>query len=228
MSDIVKKEDKHIANMVNDLSDYLPDETKKELTDTQIQSLNKYSDSTKFGITGVAPIICKDEACVYLLKCPLFRAGIARPIHKDCPVEEFNQKRWLEQFANASGINIEDMTESAYDMMLLEDLANYQLLEFRAIMELAENPRIHIREVSGIDHLGNEMVTSHMNQVINFKEKMAKTKMKILRELIATRKAKSEEQASFRDRSSAAAEMIARVKQMKEKVIDADYEVKDG
>src|SRR3990167_7961033 len=147
----------------------------------------------QFGITGIAAMVCKAEQCPFYSRCPLNLNNIPLPVGKSCPVEEGLQQVWLEQFAQASGIDLSNINESAYDMLLLNDLANYQLLETRAAMELADNPAIHLKEFVGYDAKGNAIHTTEMNKIILFKEKMAKMKMKILRELIATRKSKSEE-----------------------------------
>lgn len=202
----------------------LPDVTRSSLTQDQRDSLGAYVKNMRFGISSVAPMICRDDKCPYFNKCGLVRANIPRPIGKDCPQEDALQKVWIDQFAKDLGIDVDDPSTSVYDMLLLNDLANYQLLEVRATMELSENPKIQTKSIVAIDpKTGNPIYRPELNQIILFKEKIAKMKNKLLRELIATRKAKSEDaKGMFADRSQQAAELLRRAKELREaKVVDA-------
>jgi len=221
----VSESDKKLGD---NIIDFLPQDTKAVLSENQVYSVAKYVKSMQFGITGIAAMICKADQCLFYNRCPLYLNDIPLPVGKSCSVEEGLQQVWLQQFANASGIDLSNTNESAYDMLLLNDLANYQLLETRATMELAETPSIQIRSFAGYDNKGQPMHVIEMNKIVLFKEKMAKMKMKILRELIATRMSKSEEKAHTKDRATAVAEMLEKVKsvRMGRQIVDADFEVK--
>src|SRR3990167_10040018 len=118
----------------------------------------------QFGITGIAAMVCKAEQCPFYSRCPLNLNNIPLPVGKSCPVEEGLQQVWLKQFADASGIDLSNTNESAYDMLLLNDLANYQLLETRAAMELAEAPSVQIKNFAGYDSKGQPMHVMEMNK----------------------------------------------------------------
>lgn len=186
-----------------------------DMTVEQAHRITEYAKAMKYGVGGVAAIICRAADCPYYTKCPLANAGIELPIGKDCPIETGLQQMWLEQFLKASGINMEEMQTHTYDMLLLNDLSYYQLLETRATMELALNPSIIQKTFAGYDKDGNAVTSQVMNPTISFKEKISKMKMKILHELIATRKGKADDAKSVisSDKATQIAEMLRRVKE---------------
>jgi hypothetical protein len=213
--------------------DRLPESTRASLTPAQRDGLQQYSDSMKFGIAGVSPMICADQQCPYFAKCPLVRQNVPRPTGQDCPVEEFNQARWISQWTDALGIDISDVNMSAYDMLLLNDLGVYQTLEARATMELALDPSIMIQSAVAVDpKSGRPIMKRELNPLIGFKEKIAKIKQKLLKEMIATRKAKADDaKHAYVDRSAQAAALIDRARKILDdneaRTIDADYVVKE-
>lgn len=230
-----KKEEKQTVPVNNSRADLmansLPSDTRKDLTVDQKLELSNYIDKMRFGISGIAPIICKAEKCPYYLKCPLVRANIPLPVDKDCPVEESLQKMWLDEFIKTSGINV-DVDLSAYDLLLLNDLANLQLLEARATIELANDPKIQLKTLAAFDQDGEPVFTYTLNNLIHFKEKISKMKLKILREMIGTRKVQNEEDArKSNDRSVIMADKLKRLKEQLGSdainIVDADFTVKE-
>lgn len=181
------------------------------VTEEQRGELRAYMDKMRWGITGVSPLTCQDEECPYYTKCPLVRAKIPRPLNKDCPVEQALMDQWLEQFINASGVELDNLT--AYDLLVIQDIAYQQLLETRAAMELADNPQIQVKTFMGFDADGNAVSTFALNNLVTFREKSNKMKMKLLREMIATAKTKSEEERGRKDRSSETAERLKRIEE---------------
>jgi len=216
----------------NDISTQLTSKLDGDVVikEQQRGDLRKYMEKMRWGITGVSPLTCLDEDCPYFSKCPLVRANIPRPKDKDCPVEQALMDQWLHQFLEASGCALDQL--SAYDMLIIQDIAYQQLLEARAAMELADNPQIQVRTFVGTDPKdGSPMYTYTLNNLVTFREKSNKLKMKLLREMIATAKAKSEEDRGQRDRSSETAERLRRIEDKLGKdaihVIDADFEATD-
>lgn len=210
----------------------LPTDTQAALTEDQKQIIGKYMGDMRYGISGIAPIICKGDQCPFYNKCPLVKAGIELPIGKDCPVEASLQKMWTEQFIQASGIDLNAGDVSAYDLLLLNDLSNFQLLEARATMELSENPQIQLKTVVAFDKDGQPVFSYTLNSLIQFKEKISKMKMKILREMIATRKVQSEDDnRRSNDRSVIMADKLRQLKERLGKdainIVDADFTVKE-
>jgi hypothetical protein len=177
----------------------------------------------QFGVIGVAPMNCKGagtptqdgvrDACPFLTKCPLHQANVELPVGKSCPVEQGLLQTWFDQYCMGAGIDMADMEEHAYDLLLIADLANYQLMEARGAMELSDNPMINTKHFVGYDSQGTAIYSNEMNKVLTFVEKIAKTKIKLMRELITTRKAKSEDVKNYsRNRTSQAQEILVRAK----------------
>lgn len=199
-------------NLGGKIMEQLPKGT--QLSQEQKGVLNKYMDGMRWGITGVSPLTCKDAECPYYSKCPLVKANIPRPIGEDCPVEKGLMLQWLEQYIATSGMDLERL--SAYDMLILQDIAYQQLLEARAAMELADNPLIQVKTFVGVDHRdGTPMYTYSLNNLVTFRERSNKIKMKLLREIIATAKSKSEEERGQSDRST---ETALRLREIEKKL----------
>jgi hypothetical protein len=183
-----------------------------EVSEDQKSLLKEYMEKMRWGVTGIAALVCKDEECPYYSRCPLVKAGIPRPVGEECPVENALMDQWLEQFLNTSGVDLESLT--TYDLLIIQDIAYQQLLETRAAMELADNPQIQVKTFIGMDPKnGQAMYTYSLNNLVTFREKSHKIKMKLLRELIATAKAKSEEERGLQDRSSIMAEKLRRIEE---------------
>lgn len=199
-------------NLGGKIMEQLPKGT--QLSQEQKGVLNKYMDGMRWGITGVSPLTCKDAECPYYSKCPLVKADIPRPVGEDCPVEKGLMLQWLEQYIATSGMDLERL--SAYDMLILQDIAYQQLLEARAAMELADNPLIQVKTFVGVDHRdGTPMYTYSLNNLVTFRERSNKIKMKLLREIIATAKSKSEEERGQSDRST---ETALRLREIEKKL----------
>lgn len=197
-----------------------------ELTPEQSKALHEFTRSVKYGIsTYVAAIKCKGMECPMISKCPLNKGGIDLPIGDDCPVENYFIEEKIRGLTKDLDIKEEEMG-SVYDKLLINDLAYYELLDFRASIEMSEDPKIVKREMYGVSQDGEPLMSTVVNPIIIFKEKVAKAKMKILEELIATRKARAaDNRANTRDKSSQMAEMLKRVKTMKENsniIVDVD------
>lgn len=216
-----------ITDQKNELSKLLTG-----LTPAQETEIALFMEKMRWGINGVTPITCKDEDCPYYTKCALVRADIPRPKGKDCPIEVSLVQSWLNEFIGTSGVELRSL--SAYDMLILQDIAYQQLLEARAAMELADNPLIQVKTFIGTDpNDGNPMYTYTLNNLITFREKSNKMKMKLLQEMIATAKAKSQEERGKQDRSSETAERLKRIEEklgadkITSKAIDAVFKSKE-
>jgi len=211
----------------------LTEEVRNKITPEQKAYIKEYMTSMRYGVLGVSALTCRDQECAYFSKCPLVIAEIPRPVSQDCPIEAGLQQTWLNEFINASGQSTDQLT--AFDMMILNDLAYQQMLESRAAMELADNPQIQVKSYMGKDPNTKEpMYTYTLNNLVTFREKSAKMKMKYLNEMIATARAKSIENRAHMDKSSAAAESLRRSRDLlgdsaitrpEPETIDADFTV---
>jgi len=187
-----------------------------ELTKNQQSNISRYEESVKFGFAAAAgPMICRDEKCVYFDKCPLSRNGIARPFGEDCPVEGYQIKQWTTQFTEAAGIDLKDPA-SAYDRMLVDQIVFQMTLEARAAMQLALDPRIEKRAISGYSPTGQPFYSLENSKAADFYEKLVKTKLRLMRELLTTRKSKADAASKgYADPSRVAANLMEKANKIR-------------
>ena len=154
--------------------------------------LASYFKSQQAGPTASLALICKWEDCIYKGHCPLFQMKISDPpIGKPCPVEATLVEQHMFDFKKELGIEDADIT----DIAILKEVVIWQMLQKRAIEELAQDPK-NIREtIVGVDEEGDPISKEMMNPAITMLEKAAKTKLRYWEALIATREAKAKDKS---------------------------------
>ena len=207
--------------VINDNS--LTGKEETALTEVQKGNLARYTESVKFGFAPMAgPMVCRDEQCPYFEKCPLVRNKIDRPFGGDCPVESYQIRQWTDQFSEAAGINPEDPS-SAYDRMLVDQIVFQMTLEARAAMQLAMDPKIERRVISGYSPAGQPFYSNESSKAAEFYEKLVKTKLRLMRELLTTRKSKADAASKgYADPSKVAANLMEKAKKIRMASQDSD------
>lgn len=202
-----------------DISDFLAPEVRDALPQETRNQLSAYSDSTKFGFTGqLGPMICQDESCPYIEKCPLKQSSVPRPFGKDCPLEQAQIANWKHSLAGAAIIDPNDPA-SAYDMIIVDQIVYQMLLEARAAMQLAMSPEIEREYVSGYNPMGMPFTVRETSKAAEFYDKLVKTKLRLMRELLATRRSKAEaESKGYADPSKIAADLMQRAAKLRSAV----------
>ena len=205
-----------------ELVDALDDNARAALTPEKEKSLIEHTKSMSFGFaTKAAPMICHDSNCPFISKCPLKKNGISRPFLQDCPVEQAQIASWTKTFSLAAGV--QDDLSAAFDHMLIDQIVFQMLLESRAAMQLAMDPEIEREFTTGYNPLGQPFTSREVSKAAEFYEKMVKTKMRLMRELLTTRRSKAEAAAKgYADPSRVAASLMSRAKRVKEAKIAAD------
>lgn len=198
------------------ITDFLSAEVRESLPVETRNQLDAYSNSTKFGFAEqLGPMICKDEQCPFAEKCPLRTAGVVRPIGKDCPLEQAQIANWKYSLTNAATIDPNDPA-SAYDMIIVDQVVYQMLLEARAAMQLAMSPEIEREYVSGYNPMGMPFITRETSKAAEFYDKLVKTKLRLMRELLATRRSKAEaESKGYADPSKVAADLMQRAARLR-------------
>lgn len=204
-----------------------------QLNPEQIEKLEVYSSIAKQGFGLISgPMICS-SACPYMAKCPIHLAGIPLPTGKDCPVEWSLLKSSISSMARSLGIDLDGDNIDPFDAMLLNDLGVIILIEKRALEEMSSSPNTAPDMASGFDPSDNSIIYKpQMNPRVSLLEKLAKMKNRIMKELIATRKAKIDSAGKYRDASSIGAELLEKWREKAKKkvsdvtVVDAEFEVK--
>lgn len=103
----------------------------------------------------------------------------------NCLVESQLIEYWTEQFIEEFDVSIESFTE----MHLVSELAELNIYELRATKNLALNNATLLQTVvAGVDVSGNVLENEGIAKSFELKERIKKTRMKILDALMATRK----------------------------------------
>lgn len=201
------------------ITDFLPAEIKDKLPAETRNQLAEYSASTKFGFTGqLGPMVCQDENCPFIEKCPLKQTGVERPFGKSCPLEMSQIANWKHSLTTAATIDPNDPA-SAYDMIIVDQVVYQMLLEARAAMQLAMSPEIEREYVSGYNPMGMPFTTRGTSKAAEFYDKLVKTKLRLMRELLATRRSKAEAEAKgYADPSKIAADLMRRAAKLRSAV----------
>lgn len=206
-----------IANDINHaLVSTLDDTTVAKLTSKQVNNLVDYSKKIKFGFTSKAvAMVCQDEQCPFQKKCPLVREGIPRPHGDSCPMEQSQISAWTETFSKAAAIDPDDPT-SAYDMMIVDQIVFQMVLESRVAMQLAMEPEIERTFITGYNPLGQPFYSKETSKAAEFYEKLVKTKMRLMRELLTTRKSKADAEAKgYADPSKVASNLMEKASRIR-------------
>lgn len=198
------------------ITDFLPAEVRESLPIETRNQLDAYSNSTKFGFAEqLGPMICQDEQCPFAEKCPLRATGVVRPVGKDCPLEQAQIANWKYSLTSAAIIDPNDPT-SAYDLIIVDQIVYQMLLEARAAMQLAMSPEIEREYVSGYNPMGMPFTTRETSKAAEFYDRLVKTKLRLMRELLATRRSKAEAEAKgYADPSKIAADLIQRAAKLR-------------
>ncbi len=201
------------------ITDFLPEEVRSTLPEETRNQLSAYSDSTKFGFTGqLGPMVCQDEGCPFFEKCPLRQMGVERPFGKSCPLEQSQIANWKHSLTTAATIDPTDPA-SAYDMIIVDQVVYQMLLESRAAMQLAMSPEIEREYVSGYNPMGMPFTTRETSKAAEFYDKLVKTKLRLMRELLATRRSKAEAEAKgYADPSRIASDLMQRAAKLRSAV----------
>lgn len=224
----------------NDTNQYLVQAIQdgQELTKEQERNLRDYMKKARTGVTLLmAPMICTDK-CPFLKshRCPLQESGIPLPVTKPCPVEHSIVRQYRDDLAAALHIDLEDHGLDAFDAKLLNDLAGIMMMKTRAEVEMSMKPDTTLQFVAGYTPDGNEMTRIITNPRITLYERLSKLERDIMKELMATRRAKFQATGNPDDATRRGSDLFSKMEEVarsrrkknKGKVIkEAEFTVKE-
>ena len=104
-------------------------------------------------------------------------------------------------------------------MIIVDQVVYQMLLESRAAMQLAMSPEIEREYVSGYNPMGMPFTTRETSKAAEFYDKLVKTKLRLMRELLATRRSKAEAEAKgYADPSRIASDLMQRAAKLRSAV----------
>ncbi len=208
-----------------------------ELTKEQGKQLKDYMQKARTGLTLLmAPMLCT-EKCPFKVarRCPLELASIPLPAAKPCPVEHSVVRQYRDDLAMALNVDLEGANLDAFDAKLLNDLAGIMMMKTRAEAEMANNPQTTLEFNAGYTPNGEVMTRIITNPRISLYERLTKLESTIMKELMATRRAKFQATGNPDDASRVGSDLFAKMEAAARRrrrrenstVIDADFTVKE-
>jgi hypothetical protein len=206
-----------------------------DLTTEQCNQLRDYMKKARTGITLLmAPMICTDKCPFKTVKrCPLELSGIPLPATKPCPVEHSIVRQYRDDLAAALHVDIEGDNLDAFDAKLLNDLAGIMMMKTRAEAEMANKPDTTLEYVAGYTPDGKPMKRIITNPRISLYERMCKLERDLMKELMATRRAKFQATGNPDDASRVGSDLFKKMeaaarrrRKKQERIIEAEFQVK--
>lgn len=179
------------ARVVKPLSaylDYLP--PTQQLTPAQKAALEVEELKLLVGPTARVPLLCKGIQCPFIEHCSLAKAQVPLPLDRDCPVESFAIESWKAKFLD--DIEIDKNENSASIVALVDDLAVEVAMQTRILWRMGKEADPIQKTVMGMNHKGQPLEIQQLNPVMDYLLRVHDRKLKKLRELLVTPRAKAE------------------------------------
>jgi hypothetical protein len=187
---------------------------KQSLTPQQKSALSAFSQAMWAGHANAAPLICQGVSCPFRLNCPIFQAGIPLPEGKACPVEQVAVNGWKHKFYESAGVDDETPNRDLIHS-LLDDVVGFVVIQQRILWEAAQNGKVVREECIGVNADGEAIYAARLDPSYDLFIRLTNSKIKILKELLATPKAQSEaKRHASNDPSTQAAKALVMLAQM--------------
>jgi hypothetical protein len=186
----------------------------QNLTVQQKANLSAFSQAMCAGHANAAPLICQGLSCPFLKNCPLYQNGVILPEGKSCPVEQVAVNGWKYKFYESAGVT--DNTPNR-DLIysLLDDVVGFVIIQQRILWEAAQRGQVVREECIGLNADREPIYATRLDPSYDLFIRLTSSKMKILKELLATPKAQVEaKRYANNDPSTQAAKALAQLAQL--------------
>lgn len=200
-----------------------------QLSEEESNRINQSMGRMTTGINSAIPMMCSGPKCSFASTCPYQKIDKA-PILDPCVVEVQLISYWTEQFITEFDVNMKNYTE----LYLVSELAEFNIFEMRITKYLAENHPTLMQDVTvAIDSNGGEIVNKEVSRAFDLKERIKKSRMKVLESLNATRKERAKLNTAVIAKTTSTGQQISELKAKlesyigdisKQKVQDANLE----
>lgn len=206
------------------------------VTTDQLAILDDFMLGIRNGHQASLPMMCKGSSCRFLKLCPLYKAKMALPVGKSCPVESALIAEWVKNTLSALHIDPSD-PDNAIDVNMVFELAGLELLRYRAAYHLSEDPELVSERVVGYSPQGDAITAEVPKASLIILEKYNKIVSKLRDQLLATRRSQAQVGKVQNDISSRAASMLAKATELAEKrksarnkpaPVDAEFDILNG
>lgn len=149
--------------------------------------------------------------------CPYMAIG-KPPLAKPCLVEAQLIHYWTEQYLEEFNVDPHNITE----MHMVSELAEFNIYEMRVTKYLAENhPTLMQDFMVGVDPNGNVISNQDISRAYELKDRIKKSRMKVLDALMATRK----EKLKIISTISGSSDSTSKLSDLKNKIMDLSKQV---
>lgn len=191
-----------------------------KFTEEEAKGIAKSFVNIELGSSTNLVMICDKNKCLYRSRCELYSSPNI-PEGKECLHENKIMSVAFDQYINSMEIDINNYPE----MVLINQLVEYELIEFRCNAILAhDHVNLKMKSVVGIDVDGNIITKEDISHALQVKMQVFKNKMQLLESFTATRKEKYKKQAVLKETKDGHAKVMSAMKskldELKTKVID--------
>lgn len=181
----------------------LPDAWGQSMTAMDEVSRHRQSLNLKHGMFANTPMICKGTSCPLSDLCdvPIRK----RPVFKRCPIEIATIVELYDRYCEQLGIGPKDYLNQSQ----VKDLVDTEVKLMRAAGQLAISADFVEEVIFATDNKGNPYSRNELHRATEYEEKLLKQKQKILSDLNATLKQKTDDQ-KLNESSSFASNLMQR------------------
>lgn len=157
-----------------------------KFTEEEAQKISNQMRFLSTGLNAAIPILCTGPSCPFAKSCPYQKIGKA-PIGKPCILEKQLITYWTERYVAEFDVDMQNLTE----LHLVSELAEFDIYEMRITKYLAEeHPTLMQEVVTAVTEEGNIVSNMEISRAFDLKERIKRSRMKVLESLMATRKEK--------------------------------------
>lgn len=163
----------------------------ENVTEVQKASMKAAEDRLRYGPGSSSPMLCKGLECPFLGYCDLHKSGIMLPLDEQCPIEQYMIAQWRDNFLGSLDYDIPG-EHSAAVKMLVEDMAVEMVLQSRITKEAGSDPRVERPATIGLNMKGEPIEVTKLNPGLDLLLRINSSKLKILKDLLGSPRAKAE------------------------------------
>lgn len=153
-----------------------------KFSEQEVAKIRNRMNSSTAGVSSAVPMICMGTSCPFASSCVYIEIDKA-PLGRACLVEAQLITYWVEQYMDE--FNVEPSRPS--EVHLVSELAEINAYEMRVTKYLAEQNPTLLQDFESTNSMGDSITNKEISRAFEVKEKLKKSRMKILEALMATR-----------------------------------------
>lgn len=184
------------------------------LTAEDVQRIARSFMDIEVGSATNLVMICAKARCLYKTRCALY-------VVDKCPegLECLHENKILTQALNEYLVSLKIEEDNYAEMVLVNQLTEYELLEYRCNAILSnDHTDMQMEQVVGVDkETGEPIIALTTSHALAIKDSLFKKKLIILQELTATRREKYKKAAALKETHDSSTKTLSNWKDILEK-----------